>query len=91
MRKTSSKKIDCHLHATFRQRLEAVHKLKFQHDIKTLCRVLGVNRSTYYKHSHSEPAPRTIENNQNIKQIFLHIYADYDKRIGAYKLTYLRR
>ena len=86
--KLNLKKSDCHIHATLRQRLDAVHKLRFQHNIKTLCRVLAVNRSTYYKHFHSEPAPRTIEN-QNIRQTILHIYADYDKRIGAYKLKYI--
>ena len=34
------------------------------------------------------PSSRTIEN-QNIKQMILHIYADYDKRIGAYKIAYI--
>lgn len=44
------KKSDCHLHATLKERLNAVHILRFQHRITTLCRVLKVNRSTYYKH-----------------------------------------
>ena len=39
-------KSDYHLHATFKQRLEAVHKLRLQHDRKLLCKVPGVNRST---------------------------------------------
>ncbi len=77
-------KSDCHLHATHQQRLTAVHNLRFLHDIKTLCRVLNVNRSTYYKHFHSSPTPRTAEN-QQLRQLILHIYADYDKRLGAYK------
>ena len=80
-----TKKSDCHLHTTLKQRLSAVYKLRFQHNIKTLCRVLNVNRSTYYKDFYSLPSSRTIEN-QNIKQMILHIYADYDKRIGAYKI-----
>ena len=62
--------------------------LRFQHDIKSLCRVLGVNRSTYYKHYNSEPANRTKENQQTARLI-LHIYADYNKRPGAYKITYV--
>ena len=49
-----------------------------------MCRVLRVNRSTYYKHFYSNPAPRTTEN-QKLKSIILHIYAEYDKRLGAYK------
>lgn len=87
-RKILYKKSDCHLHATLKQRLEAVHKLRFQHNIKTLCRVLQVNRSTYYKQYHSEPAPR-IKENHHIASLILHIYADYDKRLGAYKITYI--
>ena len=61
---------------------------RFQHDIKSLCRVLGVNRNTYYKHYNSEPANRTKENQQTARLI-LHIYADYNKRPGAYKITYV--
>jgi predicted DNA-binding transcriptional regulator AlpA len=65
-----------------------VHKLRFQHDIKLLCKVLGVNRSTYYKHYSTEPANRTKEN-QSIAKAILQIYADYNKRLGAYKITYV--
>lgn len=54
----------------------------------TLCRVLKVNRSTYYNHYNAEPAPRTKEN-QNIKRIILQIYSDYDKCLGAYKIKYI--
>lgn len=51
------KKSDRHLHATLKQRLNAVHKLRFQHPLMTLCWVLEINRSTYYKHFRSKPAP----------------------------------
>lgn len=64
-----------------------MHKLRFHHDIKLLCKVLGVNRSTYYKHCRTEPANRTKEN-QLIAKAILQIYADYNKRLGAYKITY---
>lgn len=62
-----------------------MYRLRFQHSIKTLCRVLSVNRSTYYKHFRKKPAPRVSEN-QHLKSMILHIYADYDKRLGAYKV-----
>ena len=65
-----------------------MHKLRFQHNIKTLCRVLDVNRSTYYKHFHSKPASRIIEN-QYLRSVIMHIYADYKKRLGAYKIKYV--
>ena len=44
-----------------------------------------MNRSTYYKHFHSEPAARTLEN-QEIRRYILQIYTDYQKRPGAYKI-----
>ena len=56
-RRTLSKKSDCHIHASLKQRLDAVHRLRFQHRIITLCRVLKVNRSTYYKHFYSPTLP----------------------------------
>lgn len=56
--------------------------------MKTLCRVLNVNRSTYYKHFHSQPSPREKEN-QLIVSLILRIYADYDKHLVAYKITYV--
>ena len=48
--------------------------------------MLRVNRSSYYKHFHSEPAARTVEN-ERIKQLILVIYASFDKRLGAYKIA----
>ena len=50
--------------------------------------MLKVNRSTYYKHYSSEPTERTKEN-QEIASKILHIYADYNKRLGAYKICYV--
>ena len=74
--KPDIKKSDCHLDATFKQRLNAVHKLHLQHKIKTLCRVLRVNRSTYYKHFHSAPAPRSAQN-QELASLILRIHSEH--------------
>lgn len=65
--------------------MNAVHILRFQHAIKTLCCVLRVNRSTYYKHFSATPAPRTIEN-QDIRSKILTLYSSSDKRLGVYKI-----
>lgn len=51
----------------------------------TLCRVLKVNRSTYYKHFSAQPAPRTIEN-QEIRSRILEVYSASQKRLGAAKI-----
>lgn len=56
------------------------------HSVKS--KVLGVNRSTYYKHYSTESANRTKEN-QAIAKAILQIYADYNKHLGAYKITYV--
>lgn len=81
-------KNDCHIHATLEQRLNAAHKLRFQHNVKTLCRVLGVNRSSYYKHFSFEPTPRTKEK-QRIASLILRIYSEHSKRLDAYKIAYV--
>uniref|UniRef100_UPI003FA49A0E helix-turn-helix domain-containing protein n=1 Tax=Enterocloster clostridioformis TaxID=1531 RepID=UPI003FA49A0E len=47
------------MHSSLRQRLNAVHILKAEHSVKTLCRVLGINRSTYYRHSNTSSSPRS--------------------------------
>ncbi len=63
-KKISSKKSDCHIHAPLHERLEAIHILRYEHTVVTLCRVLKVNRSTYYKYFSDKVAPRTLENQQ---------------------------
>jgi len=65
-----------------------VYRLRCQHDIKNLCRVLNVNRSTCHKYFFSKPAPRTVQN-QQIKVHILEIYSSFDKSIGAYKIRHV--
>lgn len=47
---------------------------------------MNVNRSSYYKHHTSEPAPRTLEN-QRIRSAILEIHTKYNKRLGAAKIN----
>lgn len=69
-----------------RERFDAVRRLRHEHSITTLCRVLKVNRSSYYKHfSSKKPSSRTIEN-QNIRTKILTLYASTDKRLGVKKM-----
>ena len=60
----------------------------YQSGGKSQAALCNVNRSTYYKHFNSEPAVRTKQN-QLISKLILQIYADYNKRLGAYKITYI--
>lgn len=56
-----------------------------EHKITTLCRVLKVNRSTYYKYAKHQISERDKEN-RNIRACILEIYARTDKRLGANKI-----
>ena len=65
--------------------MKAVHTLRHQHSVKTLCRALRVNRSAYYKHFKETESVRDIEN-QVPRSDILTIYARSKKRLGAYKI-----
>lgn len=65
--------------------MRAVHLLRHEHAIITLCRVLNVNRNSYYKHFNSKEPKRTIEN-RNIKNCILQIYSEAKCRYGAQKM-----
>lgn len=64
--------------------MSAVQALSGQHRISILCRVLRVNRSTYYKYLRRQPSAREQEN-QLLKRRILEIYAQTDKRLGPAK------
>jgi len=66
-------------------RLNAVHRLRTQHRITTLCRVLRVHRSTYYKHFRAADSARTVEN-QELRRLILAIFIASKKRFGAEKI-----
>mgnify|MGYP000823280300 CR=1 FL=1 len=63
----------------------AVKALSGEHKISTLCRVLRVNRSTYYKFLNHQPSKREITN-QHIRQRIVELYSTTDKRLGVHKL-----
>jgi transposase InsO family protein len=62
-----------------------VHLLRFEHAVKTLCRVLNVNRSTYYKHFKQGESKREIEN-QGIRRAILELYGKAKQRFGIVKI-----
>ncbi|MEG1608660.1 MAG: IS3 family transposase [Clostridia bacterium] len=59
--------------------------LKNQHKVRTICRVLVVNPSSYYKRLKKKLTKNEIQN-QEIRREILSIYIKSDKRFGAYKL-----
>ena len=66
--------------------MRAIETLSGQHAIAILCRVLGVNRSTYYKYLRRQPSRREAENVE-IRRRILELYARSDKRLGPKKMT----
>ena len=66
--------------------MTAVHTLRHQHRITTLCRVLQVNRSSYYKHYTATLGPRELEN-QVIRQQILALWISSKQRLGVRKMT----
>ena len=73
------------IHSTLRQRLIAVKAPSNQHSITTLCRVLRVNRSTYYKWLHRSPSVRELEN-RSVRAAVFELCAKTDKRLGTRKI-----
>jgi len=67
--------------------MNAVHTLRHQHRVTTLCRVLQVNRSSYYKHYAAKPSPREVEN-QAIRQQILSLFVSSKQRLGVRKMTH---
>ena len=61
--------------------------MRHQHRIMTLCRVLQVNRSSYYKHYTAKLGPRELEN-QVIRQQILSLFVSSKQRLGVRKMTH---
>lgn len=66
--------------------MKAVKALSGQHSISILCRVLRVNRSSYYKFLKRTSSKRELENT-SIRSHILEIYAKTDKRLGIHKIA----
>lgn len=65
--------------------MTAVKLLSSEHAVTTLCRVLRVNRSTYYKFLNHKPSQRELMN-RRIRNCIVELYARSKKRFGAYKM-----
>lgn len=64
----------------------AIHSLRHEHAVTTLCRVLQVNRSTYYKFRNRKDSHRAVEN-RALRAKILALYIKSDKRLGTPKMT----
>jgi hypothetical protein len=71
---------DCHLHTTLEQQLDAIHKLRFQHDVKIPCKTLVVK--CFFKYLKKEETNRkTYHSVQELKlSVFDYIEGFYNSR-----------
>lgn len=65
--------------------MNAVKLLSREHKVSVLCRVLNVNRSSYYKYINRKESNRDKEN-KFIRNCILEIYSASNKRLGADKI-----
>lgn len=68
--------------------IEFINNNKSKHDIKTMCTVLGVARSTYYKSFDKTKSARELEN-EELKSAIERIYKDNKGIYGAPRIHYI--
>ena len=68
--------------------IEFINNNKSKHDIKTMCTVLGVARSTYYKSFDKTKSARELEN-EELKSAIKRIYKDNKGIYGAPRIHYI--
>lgn len=61
-----------YLHKGIRERVRLISKLSKEHNVKILCKVLKVAKSTYYSILNHKASSREIENNTLKSKIFTH-------------------
>ncbi len=68
--------------------IEFINNNKNKHDIKTMCTVLGVARSTYYKSFDKTKSTRELEN-EELKSAIKRIYKENKGIYGAPRIHYI--
>ena len=68
--------------------IEFINNNKSKHDIKTMCTVLGVARSTYYKYFDKTKSVRELEN-EELKSAIKRIYKENKGVYGAPRIHYI--
>ena len=68
--------------------IEFINNNKSKHDIKTMCTVLGVARSTYYKSFDKTKSARELEN-EELKSAIKRIYKENKGIYGAPRIHYI--
>lgn len=86
-RESDTKKNDKYLRAGISKKVDIIKELSKKYEIKRLCRIFGVSRSTYYAALNRKPCKRNTEN-QAIKGKITEIYEGSGKRYGCIKIKH---
>ena len=70
--------------------INIVNKFKDFYSVELMCKVLDLNRSTYYKEFKRKPTKTQISNDELDSKI-LKVYYDSKRRYGAPKIFYVLR
>ncbi len=77
----------CSANSSLGVRLDAIHRLKGQYSIHSLCRVLNVNRSTVYHHELRTPEKTQVElQDEMLKPLIEEIFQDSNELFGVRRM-----
>ncbi len=72
-------------HKGIKERVEVINRLSANHNIRFLCQMLKVAKSTYYNNINRKLSSRKIENDK-LKSLIQKIFIDSKKRYGCTKI-----
>lgn len=68
------------------EKVGIIKELSAKYDVKWLCRIFGIPRSSYYAALNRQPSNRSVEN-EGLKEKILEIYSNSKRRYGCIKIT----
>ena len=81
---------NCNKNSPLDEKIDEITRLKDKYGIHALCRVLNVNRSTYYHRVFQSPEKTLIElEDEKIRPIIKEIFEDSKERFGSRKIKVL--
>ena len=77
----------CSVTSPLKERLEAIHRLRNSYSIHALCRILDVNRSTYYHYERRAPSKTKNEiQDENLKPLIKEIFECSNALFGTRRI-----
>ena len=83
----NTKKSDCHIYAKIEDKVKFIENNKKVHDVRTMCKVLGIARSEYY-YQRNKKKNRYKEANGKLDK---EILKEYEKSKGRYGLPKVQK